>query len=106
MALLCPTPRFGNALGFEAASGGTLKGSEGAGHPLGARLPHGDPQDPHRIPLLRGLVCDQGSASGRRGPCRGSRGPGLAAAESRPSAPALAPPAATAAWRPLSSLRA
>src|SRR6266550_1344746 len=106
MALLCPPPRFDNALGFEAASGGTLKGSEGAGHALGARLPHGDPQDPHRVSLLRGLVCDQGAASGRRGPCRGSRDPGLAAAEPRPASPALSPPAATAARRPLPGLRA
>src|SRR6478609_8973864 len=104
MALLCPPPRFGNALGFEAASGGTLKGSEGAGHPLGARLPHGDPQDPHRISLLRGLVCDQGATSGRRGVSRGSCDPGLAAAEPRSSAAALAPPAATAARRALPGL--
>src|SRR3954453_3954717 len=97
---------FDNAFGFRAVSLGTLKGSEGPGHTLGTRLPHGDPQDPHRISLLRGLVCDQGGASGTRRPGRGPSNPGPTAAELRPLPPALAPPTAAAARRPGPGLRA
>src|SRR3954471_79610 len=73
---------------------GTLKGGEGAGHALGARVPDGDPQDPHRLSLLRGLVRDQGgAAAGTRRPGRSPRDAGPAGAEPRPLPPPSAPPA-------------
>src|SRR5437763_16839329 len=58
---------------------GTLKGGEGAGHALGARVPDGDPQDPHRLSLLLGLVRDQGgAAAGTRRAGRSLRDAGTA----------------------------
>src|SRR5207248_3256510 len=86
----CLAFAFVNASGFGAVSLGRLRDSEGAGHALGARVPHGDPQDPHRLSLLRGLVCDQGGAEGTRRPGRGSRDPGSATPELCLPSPAIA----------------